>query len=200
MSEVIRTRRAQLGLSQADLAAQVGIDKRQIRRYEANEAQPSLSVGRQIAEALGITLDELAGTHAQRVGLSGTWWASWETSKDGAPVYTAQPVTLRQRGDLIQINSDDRGNVTLDEGGYLWRGELRLWDNSVLMGWYAAEDSGVRSMGTMFFRLHMHGQHMIGRWVGQSHDGPMLMGWGVMAKSEDAATSQLRAAIEGAVT
>ncbi|WP_409483035.1 helix-turn-helix transcriptional regulator [Arsenicicoccus dermatophilus] len=197
MPDVIRARRAALGLSQADLAERVGIDKRQIRRYEAGEAQPSLSVGRQIAEALDITLDELAGAQTQRVGLSGEWWASWETWKDGQPAFTAQPVALHQRGDLIQINAKDRGNVTLDEGGYLWRGELRLWDNVVLMGWYAAADSGVRSMGTMFFRIDTHGQHMLGRWVGQSHDGPVLTGWGTIAKTETAAVDNLRAAVEG---
>ncbi len=192
MPDVIRTRRAALGLSQADLAEQVGLDKRQIRRYEAGEAQPVLSAARLIAQALDITLDELAGAHAMRVGLSGDWFASWETWKDGQPVFTAQPVTLRQRGDLIQINAEDRGNVSVDEGGYLWRGELRLWDNEILMGWYAAHDSGVRSLGTLFFRIHMHGQRMIGRWVGQSHDGPMLTGAAALAKSEAGATEQLR--------
>ncbi|KRE63743.1 helix-turn-helix domain-containing protein [Nostocoides sp. Soil756] len=197
MPEVIKARRAALGLSQADLAAQVGLDKRQIRRYEAGDAQPTLSAGRQIAQALGITLDELAGAHSRRVGLSGAWFAAWETWKDGEPVFTAQPVTLRQRGDLIQIQAENRGNVTVAEGGYLWRGELRLWDNEVLMGWYAADDEGIRSLGTLFFHVHMHGQHMAGRWVGQSHDGPLLTGAASIAKSEEAATTQLRDLLEG---
>ncbi|MGL5862388.1 MAG: helix-turn-helix transcriptional regulator [Phycicoccus sp.] len=196
MPEVIRVRRDQLGLSQAELAARVGVDKRQIRRYEAGEAQPTLSVGRQIAEALTITLDELAGANAQRVGLSGQWWASWQTRQHGDDVLTAQPVTLRQRGDLIQISADDRGTVTLNEGGYLWRGEMRLWNNSVLMGWYAAADGAVQSMGTLFFRIHTHGQNMIGRWVGQSHDGPILSGSGALAKSSEAATTTLRDVME----
>lgn len=200
MPDVIKSRRAALGLSQAELATQVGLDKRQIRRYEAGDAQPTLSAGRQIAHALGITLDELAGAHTRRVGLSGPWFASWETWKDGETVFTAQPVTLRQRGDLIQIQADDRGNVNIDEGGYLWRGELRLWDNEVLMGWYAANDEGVRSLGTLFFHVHMHGQHMAGRWVGQSHDGPLLTGAASIAKTEDAATIQLRSLLEGSAT
>jgi transcriptional regulator with XRE-family HTH domain len=38
----MRRRRIEQGLSQADLAAAVGLDKRRIRRYEAGEAQPSL--------------------------------------------------------------------------------------------------------------------------------------------------------------
>lgn len=67
------------------------------------------------------------------------------------------------------------------------------------MGWYAAADSGVRSMGTMFFRIDTHGQHMLGRWVGQSHDGPVLTGWGTIAKTHTAAVDKLRAAVEGRV-
>lgn len=192
MGEVIRARRAVLGLSQADLAEQVGIDKRQIRRYEAGEAQPSLTVGRFIADALGISLDELAGATVQRVGLSGEWWASWQTTKDGREVHTVQPVTIRQRGDLLQVEATERGNVTLEQGGYSWRGEFRLWDNEILMGWYAAADAAVRSKGTMFFRIHAHGQQMSGRWVGLSHDGPVSTGWAVMARSQEGLTAAVQ--------
>lgn len=60
MSEVIRRRRAELGMSQADLGAAAGVDARQIRRYEAGQSQPALSVAVAIADALGISLDELA--------------------------------------------------------------------------------------------------------------------------------------------
>lgn len=191
MGEVIRARRAVLGLSQADLAEQVGIDKRQIRRYEAGEAQPSLTVGRFIADALGISLDELAGATVQRVGLSGEWWASWQTSKEGQEVHTVQPITIRQRGDLLQVDATTRGNVTLDEGGYAWRGEFRLWDNEILIGWYAAADEAVRSKGTVFFQIHAHGQQMIGRWVGLSHDGPIATGAAAIAKTRYAALQTL---------
>jgi hypothetical protein len=34
----------------------------------------------------------------------------------------------------------------------------RLWDNEVLMGWYAANDGSIRSKGTMYFVLHPHGE------------------------------------------
>jgi hypothetical protein len=51
-----------------------------------------------------------------------------------------QPQLLRQQiGGLIQIEATARGRP-VEEGGYLWRGELRLWDNEILMGWYAASD------------------------------------------------------------
>src|SRR3954470_4367984 len=107
MHDVMRQRRNELGLSQADLAAQVGTDSRQIRRYEAGETQPTLPVAKAIARALGISLDELggerrspplataialalgisldelAGGEPRRVDLTGHWWASWQSWKDG---------------------------------------------------------------------------------------------------------------------
>lgn len=46
------------------------------------------------------------------------------------------------------------------------------------MGWYVADEGAVRSKGTMYFVLHQHGLHMVGRWVGLSYDGPIISGWG----------------------
>ncbi len=191
MAEVLRQRRAELGMSQSDLAAAAGVDKRQIRRYEAGEQQPVLSVAVAIAEALKISVGELAGIPSHRVNLTGDWWASWQTFKDEEEVITAQEVQFRQQGDLISLQTITRG-IAVEDGGYHWRGELRLWDNEVLMGWYAAEDGSVRSKGTMYFVLHPHGQRMHGRWVGLSYDGKIVTGWGGMARSENEA----RAAID----
>jgi len=184
MHEVLKRRRVELGLSQAQLAAAAGVDARQIRRYESGEQQPLLSVAVAVAAALEISVGELAGTPTQGVKLAGTWWVSWQTSKDGEEVITAQEVQIRQDGDFIQIGTTTRG-ADIEDGGYHWRGELRLWDNEILMGWYAAAESSVRSKGTMYFTLHPHGQHMIGRWVGLSHDGNVMTGLGAMAHSEN---------------
>src|SRR6266540_2800540 len=60
MSQVIRRRRIELGMSQADLGAAAGVDARQIRRYESGQSQPVLSVAVAIANALGISVEELA--------------------------------------------------------------------------------------------------------------------------------------------
>ena len=83
---MIRQRRSELGMSQGDLAAKVGVDRRQIRRYEAGETQPTLSVAKTIARALGITIDELAGDETHRIDLTGDWWACWQSWKDGVEV------------------------------------------------------------------------------------------------------------------
>ena len=180
---MMRARRADLGLSQADLALAAGVDKRQIRRYEAGEQQPVLSVAVAIASALKIPVGELAGIPSHRVNLTGDWWASWQTFKDGTEVTTAQEVRLSQQGELIEVQTTTRG-ISVVDGGYHWRGELRLWDNEVLMGWYTANDQSVRSKGTMYFVLHPHGQQMAGRWVGLSYDGKVVTGWGAMAHTE----------------
>jgi transcriptional regulator with XRE-family HTH domain len=186
MAEVLRRRRTELGMSQADLADAAGVDRRQIRRYEAGEQQPVLSVAVAIADALKISVSELAGIPSHGVNLSGDWWASWQTSKDGEEVITLQEVRFRQQGDLINVETTTRG-IAVEDGGYHWRGELRLWDNEILMGWYAADDGSVRSKGTMYFVLHPHGQWMSGRWVGMSYDGKILTGWGGMARDEQEA-------------
>ena len=187
MGDILRQRRVERGMSQADLALAAGVDKRQIRRYEAGEQQPVLSVAVALANALDISVGELAGLPGHKISLSGNWWASWQTSKDGEEVITLQEVRFRQEGDRIAVETTTRG-IPVEEGGYHWSGELRLWDNEVLMGWYAAADGSVRSKGTMYFVLHPHGQHMSGRWVGMSYDGKIVSGWGAMAR--DGATAE----------
>ncbi len=173
-------------MSQAELAAAAGVAVRQIRRYEAGEQHPVLPVAVQIAEALRVTVGELAGMPSHRLNLSGDWWASWQTFKDGVEVVTAQEVRLSQQGELIDVRTTTRG-IAVEDGGYHWHGELKLWDNELLMGWYAANDGAVRSKGTMYFVLHPHGVSMSGRWVGLSYDGKIMTGWGGMGKGESEA-------------
>ena len=184
MNEVIRQRRSELGMSQGDLAAKVGVDRRQIRRYESGETQPTLPVAKIIARALGITIDELAGDETHRIDLTGDWWACWQTWKDGQEVINPHEVRMSQRGDTVEIVAITRG-TPVEGGGYLWHGELRIWDNEVLMGWYIANEGAVRSKGTLYFTLHQHGINAVGRWVGLSYDGPIVTGWGALARSEE---------------
>ena len=190
--ELIRKRRLALQMSQAELAEKAGVATRQVRRYEAGEQQPLLSVGVAIAQALKVPVTELAGlTLLHRVALSGEWWMAWQTSQHDREVITTQTVMLTQHDDLIHLQTIFRGNVTLEEGGYDWRGELRLWDNKVLMGWYAAEDGAVNSKGTLYFVLHTYGGSAQGIWSGLSHDGDLLSGWGALGHDEDEVRSQI---------
>jgi hypothetical protein len=95
-----------------------------------------------------------------------------------------QQVELRQEGDLIQVTTLTHG-LGPEEGGYHWSGELRLWDNEILLGWYASTEGSIRSKGTMYFVLHPHGLNMKGRWVGLGYDDKIMTGWGSMARAHD---------------
>jgi transcriptional regulator with XRE-family HTH domain len=196
----IRRRRLELGLSQAQVAEAAGVNIRQIRRYEAGDQQPLLAVGVAIARALRMSVLELVGEGPnRRVNLTGEWWMSWQTGNDGRDQVTAQTVQFMQQGDLITMQTTSRGTVdvsgservplTIDDGGYHWHGELRLWDNRLLIGWYAANDGGVASKGSLYFGLHTHGDSARGIWTGTSHDGDLLSGWGALSTSEDQAVT-----------
>lgn len=80
---------------------------------------------------------------------AGEWWASWQTARDGEEKIATQQVKINQEGELLQVATITRG-LKVEEGDYHWSGELRLWDNEVLMGWYAANDGSIRSKGTMY--------------------------------------------------
>ena len=184
LNEIIRQRRSELDMSQSDLAAKVGVDKRQIRRYESGETQPTLPIAKAIARALGISIDELAGEQTHRVNLTGHWWASWQTTRSGTEKIATQEVEIKQEGSTLHIETVTRG-LSVEEGGYHWSGELRLWDNEILMGWYAANDGSIRSKGTMYFVVHPHGLDMSGRWVGLGYDDQIMTGFASMAHSRE---------------
>jgi transcriptional regulator with XRE-family HTH domain len=196
MGRVIKQRRSSLGLSQAQLATLAGVDARQIRRYESGEQQPVLSVAVAIADALGIPLAELAGRPSRRLDLLGDWVAIWQSFRNEQEVFRTQPVRFGpERGDVIEIDAMARGDE-IARGGYLWRGELRLWDNEILIGWYVASEGSIRSKGALYYTIHPHGQQITGRWVGLSHDGQVVTGWAAMGKTEpdaEAAMSTLTA-------
>jgi transcriptional regulator with XRE-family HTH domain len=189
-SDVIKTRRLALGLSQAQLAQRAGVSPRQLARYEAGEQQPVLSAAVTLAEALGISLTQLAGHVSYDLDLSGSWWAGWQTWKDGQPRIDTHTVEITQRGEVLQLAADRA--IPVAEGSYQWQGELRLWDNEALLGWYRSTDAAVRSKGTLYLSLHPHGDHAWGRWVGMSYDGPVISGWGAIARTQEHAAQVVR--------
>ena len=182
LGDIIRSRRNAIGLSQTELAKAAGVHVRQIARYEAGEQQPALSVAVALADALGISIAQLAGQVSYDLDLSGEWWCAWQTWKDEVPRIDTHPMEVHQRGELLQL--DAQRAVPVEEGSYTWRGELRLWDNEALMGWYRSTDGAVRSKGTLYLALHPHGSYAWGRWVGMSYDGLVMSGWGAMARTE----------------
>jgi transcriptional regulator with XRE-family HTH domain len=183
ISEVIKRRRTELGLSQTGLANKANISIRQLARYEAGEQQPVLSAAVALAEALGVSLAQLAGQVTYDLDLSGSWACSWQTSKDGVSRVDTHRLEVHQLGDLLQLDAERA--LPVAEGSYAWHGELRLWDNEALIGWYRSTDAAVRSKGSLYLALHPHGGHAWGRWVGMSYDGAVISGWGVMARDQD---------------
>ena len=194
LSEVIKHRRTELGLSQAQLAKNAGISLRQLARYEAGQQQPVLSVAIALADALRISLAQLAGQVTYDLDLSGTWWCAWQTWKDGHPRVDVHPMEVHQRGDLLQLDADRA--VPVADGSYRWRGELRLWDNEALIGWYRSTDAAVRSKGALYLTLHQHGTHAWGRWVGMSYDGEVITGWGAITRTEEDAAKTVQDLID----
>ena len=60
--------RKQKGISQTDLANQLGIHKNVLGRYERNEVFPSIEIARKIADILDVSDDVLHGGKRDRGG------------------------------------------------------------------------------------------------------------------------------------
>jgi hypothetical protein len=105
-----------------------------------------------LADALGISIAQLAGQVSYDLDLPGDWWCAWQTWKDGVARIDTHPMEVHQRGELLQLDADRA--VPVDEGSYQWRGKLRLWDNEAHMGWYRSTDGAVRSKGVLYLALH----------------------------------------------
>jgi transcriptional regulator with XRE-family HTH domain len=181
--DVIKRNRTRLGLSQAALGELVGESQRQIGRYESGDAEPSLSVGLKLAEALEVSPTELSGMSHRGLDLSGEWWAAWQTWADDIERVDVHPLHVVQDGAFLQLDGARARPVA--EGSYSWTGEMRLWDNEILMGFYLATEAAVRSKGALYFSLHPHGQAMIGSWTGLSYAGLIVRGWGAIARERD---------------
>jgi hypothetical protein len=196
-AETIRSFREEAGLSVTEAARELTLRSadplpglaslvRSWKRWEAGTT-PSRAYRPLLESLLGSTETPAAGRPAD-VTLTGDWWAAWQSSRDRSEVLAVQPVRFRQQGATIRMWAVQRGRP-IEAGGYLWQGEMRLWDNEVLMGWYAADDGSVRSKGVVYFVLHAHGQRMTGRWVGLSWDGDTVTGRGAMARTKAATTA-----------
>ena len=149
---------------------------------------PSRSYRRLLAGLLDSSTDEPVG-----VDMSGLWHAAWQSWHDGHHVVGIQQVRCEQVGPHIAWSALDRGHppgagqaeaFRREDGGYVWQGELRLWDGELLIGWYAADDGSVRSKGAVHLALHPHGLVWSGRWVGLSYDGVSETGLGAMSRTE----------------
>ena len=59
--EAFREQREERGISQGELARQIGTSRQNVSRWESNQVQPSIDFCVQLADFYGISLDELVG-------------------------------------------------------------------------------------------------------------------------------------------
>jgi hypothetical protein len=131
------------------------------------------------------------------IDLSGTnWVAAWQTSVDGKEVLNTESIIIKQRGGLIKMwNAEiSPGNP---KAGYKWEGQLQFLHGRDLMGHYfSTRNEQNTNKGIMFFNYNSARKEFIGRWVGASYDGPLLSGFGVIAKSRERAFAILKELLE----
>ncbi len=61
IGEKIKELRLEKGITQAELAEAIGIDKSTIAKYETDDREPKVYILCKIADYFGVTLDYLAG-------------------------------------------------------------------------------------------------------------------------------------------
>jgi len=185
MSDVMRARRVALGMSQGALAEVVGVNVRQIARYEADEQQPALNVAAAIAAALDVPLSELAGVDSPPPDLSGTWWLAWQVIVSGRSQTAVEEVRLNHSGQAVLLVMERvRSTQVFGQG---WRGDLRLWGKEALTGWFQNGDPSSRTKGTIYFVLDAEQDLARGRWVGMDKNGAVASGWASLAADSDEA-------------
>lgn len=169
--EAILARRKQLGLTPARAAATVGFSLDQYQLIESGEQEPSLSDAIAISEALDMPLDEMAGVVPKAVDFNGQWWATWQGGLNQADVIDLHSVTMLRAGDRL----------LLDAG---WRGELQVFRNEVLVGWYRPPAGFSRTRQGVFLWLPTGSDCIYGKWTGVNTNNSVTDGWCVLARDE----------------
>ena len=174
VAETIQSRRRQIGLTQLNAASSAGMSIDQYQRYETGAEELSLAAATAIAAALDMPLPELAGIVPRPVDLNGQWWAGWQGAQDLASTIDTHGVTILHAGDRLLLDSG-------------WRGELTIFGNETLIGWYRADAAKTRTRQGIFLWLPTHEDYLFGRWSGVSLNNTVVSGWCALARSEDQA-------------
>lgn len=156
--DVIRTHRGRLRLTQAELARDIGVDTRQINRYEIGETEPTLAVARRLAERLRISMDELAGEVAP---LTGTWVSAWHNLGSDTDVQVGT-VELTQQGRHLSVQPLRTPPRRSDELEVAWSGEFYV-DRETVLGGYKIETPRWSEGGLI--NLTHHDTTLDGTWI-----------------------------------
>lgn len=171
VGEVMQARRRELGLTQTRVANTAGLALEAYQRYESGDQEPSLAAAAAICSALDISLPTLAGVDPRPIELNGKWWATWQGGfghHDQADLHT---VDALRAGDTLLLDN-------------AWRGELRIFSNEVLIGWYRPPGRSTRSRQAVFLWLPASEEYLYGRWTGVAANNSVVSGWCVLARDE----------------
>jgi transcriptional regulator with XRE-family HTH domain len=108
LGERIKALRTEAGLSQAELAEQVGGDGRQISRYENGRITPSLDALARIAEALNVSLDHLVFDDIAR-----------------RPLHAPENILGDRLAAIAELNDDDRSSLLNVIDGLVTKSRVR---------------------------------------------------------------------------
>ena len=123
--------------------------------------------------------------------LGGTWYSCWQTSVEHRENINTEELELQQQGKKITIKNLERSPQN-SLGGYLWTGELLLYESRILVGSYRSREANKVCTGTLYFLLNRNTTFMNGRWVGCNYDSDFISGYGVLARDLKTAKRKLR--------
>ena len=192
--DAIRVNRVKLGLTQVQLAREIGVDTRQINRYETGETEPTLAIARRLADRLRITMDELAGGLSP---LNGRWYSAWHNlnSKRESGLSTGA-VELAQQGHHLTVQplrGRGAGRTPTEASDELvWSAEVFV-DVETLLGGYRIDTPALRGRGLL--NLTHYGTTIEGTWVRTALTGS---GTGnlVLARTLDIAVDRVHQLVE----
>jgi len=133
----------------------------------------------------------IAVREKEKIDLSGTWYAVWQTTVEGKENINTEVLQIKQKGNKITMDNVVKSPEN-KLGGYLWQGECILYDNEHLLGYYLPREPNVISKGTMYFLLNRVGNFMAGKWVGCNYDYEFTWGYGAIAKDKDFALKKMQ--------
>ena len=171
VGNVVQARRHELGLTQTRVASATGVPLDLYQSYESGEADLPLATAAILADVLDISLPVLAGTEPPSIDFNGRWWATWQAGP-----------RHRSEADFHSVDALRVGNrVLLDKG---WRGELEVFGNEVVIGWYRPPGEGIRTRQGIFLWAPADGDYLYGRWTGVADNNTVTSGWCVLARDE----------------
>lgn len=112
--------REKAGLSQKKLAEGLGVDENTVWRWEAGRAYPSVDLGKQIAELLGVSVDELLRGPAEDV-----WELRLVFDKEGKGVMDLTHGATSSA--TLEIGDNGMG-ITLSGAFPLWEDDEKFED------------------------------------------------------------------------